>query len=290
MRPGAGAEPLLRDLRGRGGRTARLPGRDAHRSLAAGIVAGLLLAFSYTFWSQAIIAEVYALHLALVGACLIALHAYARKPTTPRLAAFFALYAVSFGNHLSMILFLVPFAVFLLLTTPDRRSLFRPATLGLAALAALGGALQYLAEPAVGRHRRPTRRRTGPRASRHSGSTRRRPTGATRWCSASAPARRSIGSRCGGSTLRQQFGVLGVVFAARRRRAAVAAVTPLGDPGAHGIRDHDVVRADLQRRRLARVLPAVAFPDGVVCGCRGRRWQGGRFTASLGDRRGPRSL
>ncbi len=32
---------------------------------------------------------------------------------------FFALYAASFGNHLSMILFLPPFAVFLLLTTPE---------------------------------------------------------------------------------------------------------------------------------------------------------------------------
>src|SRR5687767_2700635 len=57
-------------------------------SIAAGIVSGLLLAFSYTFWSQAIIAEVYSLHLALVAACLLALHAYARKPDTGRLAVF----------------------------------------------------------------------------------------------------------------------------------------------------------------------------------------------------------
>jgi hypothetical protein len=112
-------------------------------SLASGIVAGLLLAFSYTFWSQAIIAEVYALHLALVGACLLALHAYAAKPTTRRLAVFFALYAASFGNHLSMILFLVPFLVFLLLTTPQRGALFRPAIVGLAVLMAIAGALQY---------------------------------------------------------------------------------------------------------------------------------------------------
>ena len=40
------------------------------RSLAAGVAGALLLAFSYTFWSQAIIAEVYTLHLALMGACL----------------------------------------------------------------------------------------------------------------------------------------------------------------------------------------------------------------------------
>jgi hypothetical protein len=38
-------------------------------SIAAGIVAGLILAFSYTFWTQAIIAEVYALHLGVDRAC-----------------------------------------------------------------------------------------------------------------------------------------------------------------------------------------------------------------------------
>ena len=112
-------------------------------SIASGIVAGLLLAFSYTFWSQAIIAEVYTLHLALLAACLIALDAYARKPTTARVAVFFLLFAASFGNHYSMILFLVPFTLFLLLTTADRRFLFRPVTIGLAALAALGGVFQY---------------------------------------------------------------------------------------------------------------------------------------------------
>src|SRR5688500_88088 len=51
--------------------TARLT-----RSAAAGAAGGLLLAFSFTFWTQAIIAEVYALHLALVGACLISLLAF----------------------------------------------------------------------------------------------------------------------------------------------------------------------------------------------------------------------
>ena len=49
--------------------------------LVAGVAGGLLLAFSYTFWTQAVIAEVYALHLALVGAALLALHAFASKPT-----------------------------------------------------------------------------------------------------------------------------------------------------------------------------------------------------------------
>ena len=112
-------------------------------SLAAGIAAGLLLAFSYTFWTQAIIAEVYTLHLALVLACCVALYAYARRPSRGRLAVFFVVYALSFGNHLSMILLFVPFAVFLLQVTPDRRTLFAPPTIALAVGIAALGALQY---------------------------------------------------------------------------------------------------------------------------------------------------
>jgi hypothetical protein len=113
------------------------------RSVPAGVLAALLLAFSYSFWSQAIIAEVYALHLALLAACLIALHHYAAAPTLWRLGLFFALYAVSFGNHLSMILLLPPFAAYLLMVTPRPASLFRPAVIALALAAAIGGALQY---------------------------------------------------------------------------------------------------------------------------------------------------
>jgi Protein O-mannosyl-transferase TMEM260-like len=112
-------------------------------SLAAGIVAGLLLAFSYTFWSQAIIAEVYTLHLTLVLVSCLALYAYARQPSRLRLAILFGVYAFAFGNHLSMILLLVPFAVFLLQVTPDRRTLFAPTTIALAAIIAAAGALQY---------------------------------------------------------------------------------------------------------------------------------------------------
>ena len=112
-------------------------------SLAAGIGAGALLAFSYTFWSQAIIAEVYTLHLTLVLACCVALHAYAARPSRSRLAIFFALYALAFGNHLSMILLFVPFTIFILQVTRERRVLFAPATIAMAIVIAAVGALQY---------------------------------------------------------------------------------------------------------------------------------------------------
>ena len=112
-------------------------------SLVAGIVAGSLLAFSYTFWSQAIIAEVYTLHLTFVLVSCLALKAYADRPSRFRLALFFAVYALAFGNHLSMILLLAPFAIFLLQVTPERRTLFAPATIGMAIAIAAAGALQY---------------------------------------------------------------------------------------------------------------------------------------------------
>jgi len=113
------------------------------KSPLAGAAAGLLLAFSFTFWTQAIIAEVYSLHLALVAGCLVALAAYAAHPTTWRLAIFFAVYAVGFGNHLGMILLLVPFTVFLLQVHPRPRELFAPSTIVLALVIAAVGALQY---------------------------------------------------------------------------------------------------------------------------------------------------
>ena len=72
----AGAESVLRGLGRRRGGAARSPcARRSPDRLTGGVVAGGLLAFSYTFWTQAIIAEVYTLHLALIGLCLLLLGA-----------------------------------------------------------------------------------------------------------------------------------------------------------------------------------------------------------------------
>lgn len=95
-------------------------------STVAGIAAGLFLAFSYTFWTQAITAEVYTLHLLIVGAAMLALLSWSRRPTLPRLALFYAIYALGFGNHLGMILLLPPFAVFILISRREKKGYFLP--------------------------------------------------------------------------------------------------------------------------------------------------------------------
>jgi hypothetical protein len=115
-------------------------------SASAGAAAGLLLAFSHTFWTQSIIAEVYSLHLALVGCCLAALLAWSRRQTATRLGVFFGAYALAFGNHLSMILLLVPFAAFILLAAERRADVLKPRIVLVAAAIAAIGALQYLPE------------------------------------------------------------------------------------------------------------------------------------------------
>jgi hypothetical protein len=121
-----------------------LVGIELSGSLAAAVSAALLFAVSYTFWSQAVIAEVYALHITLVSLTLLLLLRWARAPSYARLFAFFAVYALAFGNHLSMILLLPAYALFMLMSAPGGwRSLCAPQVIGTAAACAAAGALQY---------------------------------------------------------------------------------------------------------------------------------------------------
>jgi len=114
-------------------------------SLAAAAGAAALFAVSYTFWSQSVTAEVYALHLCFVLGSLLLLLRWEAAPTRQRLAAFFCCFALGFGNHLSMSLLLPAFVVFLFATAPGGwRSLFSPPIVLLAALFAALGAAQYL--------------------------------------------------------------------------------------------------------------------------------------------------
>ena len=114
-------------------------------SVFAGLGAGLFLAFSYTFWSQAVTAEVYTLHLLIFSAATIALTSWADRPSAGKLALFYGIYAIGFGNHLSMVLLLPAFALFLLL---NRRATQHgdplwPGSIAVALGMALLGALQY---------------------------------------------------------------------------------------------------------------------------------------------------
>ena len=113
-------------------------------SIAAAVAAALFFAVSYTFWSQAIIAEVYSLHTLFVLLTLWLLLRWADRPTMGRLAWFFAIYALGYGNHLSMVLLLPGYTLFLLLAAPRGwRSMFAPRIVALALVCAAAGALQY---------------------------------------------------------------------------------------------------------------------------------------------------
>ena len=113
-------------------------------STLAGTVGALLLATSYTFWTQAIIAEVYALHLLMMGLVLAALLWWERRRTLGRLAVVFSVYALAFGNHLMTVL-LAPAIILFVITAPGGlRLLFAPRTIAVAALCAAAGACQYL--------------------------------------------------------------------------------------------------------------------------------------------------
>src|SRR5262245_42105969 len=123
-----------------------LVGVELSGSVLGGSAAALLMAASYTFWSQAIIAEVYALHMVFVGLTLLLLLRWAERPTMTRLACFFAAYALGFGNHLAMILLAPAFTVFLLTAAPGGwQSMLTPRVVALAVACAAAGTLQYAA-------------------------------------------------------------------------------------------------------------------------------------------------
>ena len=113
-------------------------------SCAAGAWAGLMLAGSYTFWSQAIIGEVYTLHLLLTTAALCAAVWWSRKPSWSRLALLLGVYAVGFGNHLMMVLLAPALAALIALTPGGLRQAASPRGIGLAVAVAVLGAAQYL--------------------------------------------------------------------------------------------------------------------------------------------------
>jgi tetratricopeptide (TPR) repeat protein len=91
----------------------------------AGVTAfsfALLFAFSFSFWTQAVIAEVYTLHGLLVGLFLLSLYWWVRRPELDRpiLATFFTFALCMSNHHLTLALAPLPLLVPLLI----RRSVF----------------------------------------------------------------------------------------------------------------------------------------------------------------------
>jgi hypothetical protein len=121
-----------------------LAARELSGSLLAGVGSAMLFAGSYTFWSQAIIAEVYPLHILCVSLSMWLLLKWDARPTHFNLVAFFAAYALGFGNHLSMILLAPGYALFLLVSSSGGKRIISAPRVWLSACAcASAGALMY---------------------------------------------------------------------------------------------------------------------------------------------------
>lgn len=92
---------------------------------ASAVIAGafaLLFAFSFSFWTQAVIAEVYTLHGLLIGFFLLSLYWWVRRPERdlPIITTFFTFALCMSNHHLTLALAPLPLLVPLLL----RRSVF----------------------------------------------------------------------------------------------------------------------------------------------------------------------
>jgi hypothetical protein len=112
------------------------------RDPVAGASAALSFAFSRALWGQAVVAEVYALNAFLIGAVLLIFIIWHQERDRRLLYLGLGLYALSFGNHMTVVTLLPAILFFLLATEP--RILTEPKAV--AAMMGLGllGASQYL--------------------------------------------------------------------------------------------------------------------------------------------------
>lgn len=104
--------------------------------------AALSFAFSRAHWGQAVEAEVYTLNAFLIGAVLLAFLAWHQTRRLPLLYLAVGLYALSFGNHMTVVT-LLPAVIYLVLAT-DYRVLLDPKKVAVMASLVLLGAAQYL--------------------------------------------------------------------------------------------------------------------------------------------------
>jgi len=109
--------------------------------IAAGS-AGLSFAFSRALWGQAVVAEVYTLNAFLIGAVVLVLLIWHQTRKLGLLYFGIGLYALSFGNHMTVVT-LIPAVVYIVLVT-DYRVLLDPKKVAVMVGLVLLGAVQYL--------------------------------------------------------------------------------------------------------------------------------------------------
>jgi hypothetical protein len=85
---------------------------------AAALIGAAALGFSHTFWSQSVIAEVYALNSLFIAALLWSLIRYALTRERRWFFISAAIYCASFDHHMTVITLLPAFAVLTLATEP----------------------------------------------------------------------------------------------------------------------------------------------------------------------------
>jgi hypothetical protein len=108
----------------------------------AAVAAAWSFAFSRALWGQAVMAEVYSLNAFLIGATVLSLLAWHQTRKLGLLYLGIGLYALSFGNHMTVAT-LIPAVIYLVLVT-DYRVLLDPGKVALLVALFLLGASQYL--------------------------------------------------------------------------------------------------------------------------------------------------
>ncbi|MCX7669821.1 MAG: DUF2723 domain-containing protein, partial [Anaerolineae bacterium] len=118
-------------------------GRLVAESRWGGVFAALALAVSFTFWSQALIAEVYAPGALFLAAVLVALLAWERTGRAAWLFGAGLCGGLGLGVHASVGVF-APAAIALVLSRPERRRTAWPAALAGALIGLLLYGLAFL--------------------------------------------------------------------------------------------------------------------------------------------------
>lgn len=95
----------------------------AARRRLVGIYSSVLLTGNVTFWSQAVLAEVYALHVVLTLLLLLATQALVRTPTTTRLLIWAALAGLALTHHALTMLWLPALLLYWLMADQGWRRL-----------------------------------------------------------------------------------------------------------------------------------------------------------------------